>query len=144
MKTFSVKPDEVEKQWYVIDAKGKHLGRMATEIAVLLRGKHKPIFTPHIDSGDNVIVINASEVTVTGKKFLQKKYYRHSGYPGGFKELTFEQQMQKDPRKVVEFAVWGMLPKTRLGRQQIRKLHIYAGMDHPHSAQQPKVHEINN
>lgn len=140
-KTFSAKPLEVERKWVIIDAKGKTLGRLATTVAALLRGKHRPEFTPNVDAGDFVIVINASEVKVTGKKPEQMRYYRYSGYPGGLSSISFEDQMAKDPTRVIEAAVWGMVPHTRLGRRQIRKLYVYPGAEHPHQAQQPQVYE---
>jgi large subunit ribosomal protein L13 len=142
MKTYSAKPLEVERKWLVVDAAGQTLGRLASTIAALLRGKHKPEFTPHIDTGDFVIVINASQVKVTGKKAEQKNYYRNSGYPGGLRTTNFEDLLAKSPEKVIEYAVWGMIPHTRLGRQQIRKLHVFAGAEHPHQAQKPEVYEL--
>jgi len=140
-KTFSAKPHEVERKWVIIDAKGKTLGRLATTVAAMLRGKHRPEFTPNIDTGDFVIVINAGEVQVTGKKSSQVRFYRYSGYPGGLSSISFQDQMDKDPRRVVESAVWGMIPHTRLGRRQIRKLYVYPGAEHPHQAQQPEVYQ---
>jgi large subunit ribosomal protein L13 len=128
----------VQRDWYVIDAQGQTLGRLASRVATLLRGKHKPLFTPHVDCGDYVIVVNAEKVHVTGQKMTQKKYYRHSGYPGGLKEVTLRDQLQKFPDRVIEKAVQGMLPKNRLGRRMFKKLKIYAGPNHPHQAQQPK------
>ncbi|MFB0547242.1 MAG: 50S ribosomal protein L13 [Anaerolineae bacterium] len=142
MKTYTLKPEEIAREWYVIDAEGKILGRLASEIAKILKGKHKPIYTPHIDSGDYVIVINADKVRVTGKKLEQKIYYRHSGYPGGLKGICLAEQLEKHPTRVLKAAVRGMLPKNRLGRAMIKKLKIYAGDSHPHQAQQPKVLEI--
>ena len=142
MKTFSAKAEQVEKKWYIVDAQGKTLGRLASEIAKVLRGKHKPIYTPHIDCGDYVIVINAEKVWVTGNKLLQKRYYRHSGYPGGLKEITLRDQLQKFPNRVIESAVKGMLPKNRLGRQIYKKLKVYAGTTHPHAAQKPEMLEL--
>ncbi len=139
MSTFMAKSGEIDKKWYIVDAEGKHLGRLATEIARLLRGKHKPIFTPHVDSGDFVVVINADKVVLTGKKLEQKKYARHSGYPGGLKTLTYLQLLAKKPELAIEKAVKGMLPHNRLGRAQMRKLKVYSGKDHPHTAQQPEV-----
>ena len=139
MSTFMAKTGEIDKKWYIVDAEGKHLGRLATEIARLLRGKHKPIFTPHVDSGDFVVVINADKVVLTGKKLEQKKYARHSGYPGGLKTLTYLQLLAKKPELAIEKAVKGMLPHNRLGRAQMRKLKVYSGKDHPHTAQQPEV-----
>jgi large subunit ribosomal protein L13 len=137
MKTFSAKPDEVNRQWHVVDAAGRPLGRLAVEVAILLRGKHKPTYTPHVDSGDFVVVINADKVIVTGKKPTQKLYRKHSGHPGGLKTFTFNQMMQRDATKVVEAAVWGMIPHNRLGNRQITKLKVYKGAAHPHGAQQP-------
>lgn len=138
MKTFSAKTETVERDWYVVDANGKTLGRLATEIARRLRGKHKPVYTPHVDTGDYIVVINAGKVAVTGNKRTDKVYYSHTGFPGGIKEITFEKQIQKDPRKVIESAVKGMLPRNPLGRAMFRKLKVYAGSEHPHVAQQPK------
>jgi large subunit ribosomal protein L13 len=139
MKTFSAKPSDIERNWYVVDAKGKVLGRLASAISMILRGKNKPIFTPHMDTGDFVIVINADKVKLTGKKLTDKKYYWHTGYPGGLKEITAEKLLKEKPERVLIRAVRGMLPKTRLGRQLIKKLKIYAGPEHPHSAQNPKL-----
>ena len=137
MKTFSAKSEELEKDWHIVDAEGKTLGRLATDIAILLRGKHKVTYTTHVDSGDNVIVINADKIEVTGKKGEGKLYRHHTGFIGGLKTFTFNQMMQKDARKVIEIAVWGMIPHNRLGRRQIRKLNVYTGTSHPHEAQQP-------
>lgn len=142
MKTFSAKPAEVKRDWYVIDAKGKTLGRMATEIARRLRGKHKPEYTPHVDTGDYIVVVNAEKVHVTGKKTTDKIYYRHSGFPGGIKSLTFEKLIKKAPERVIQLAVKGMLPKNPLGRAMLRKLKVYAGPDHAHSAQQPQTLDL--
>lgn len=142
MKTFSAKADEVKRDWYVVDASGKVLGRLATEIARRLRGKHKAEYTPHVDTGDFIIVTNAEKVTVTGRKTKDKVYYHHSGYPGGIKSMTFEKLQQKNPARIIERAVKGMLPKNPLGREMYRKLKIYVGADHPHAAQQPKQLEI--
>lgn len=142
MKTYMAKSETVERKWYVVDAKGKTLGRLASEVAKILRGKHKPTFTPHVDTGDFVIVINAEQVEVTGKK-AEKKFYRwHSGYPGGLKERTFNEMIEKKPTEVVYRAVKGMLPKNRLGRKMIKKLKVYAGPDHKHEAQQPELLEL--
>ncbi|MCW5880475.1 MAG: 50S ribosomal protein L13 [Anaerolineae bacterium] len=138
MRTYVTKPAEVTREWYVVDANGKTLGRLATEIARVLRGKHKPIFQPNIDTGDFVIVVNADKVVVTGNKINDKFYYRHSGYPGGLKAVSLRDMLATHPDRVVRAAVWGMLPHTRLGRQQIKKLKVYARADHPHAAQQPK------
>ena len=135
-------PSTIEREWYVVDATGHTLGRLASEIATILRGKNKPTYTPHIDTGDNVIVINAEKIKVTGKKLDQKIYYHHSDYVGGMKEQTLAEMMAKKPEKVIELAVKGMLPKGPLGRQMIKKLHVYAGAEHNHAAQQPKALEI--
>lgn len=137
MKTFIAKEREIAKKWYVIDASNKILGRLASEIATILRGKHKAIFTPHMDAGDYVIVVNADKVELTGKKLNEKVYYRHSGYVGGLKETTARMMFEKKPENLVRLAVRGMLPKTSLGRRQLKKLKIYAGPNHPHQAQQP-------
>ncbi len=142
MKTYSVKADEIKREWYLIDAEGKTLGRLASEIAKILRGKHKPIYSPHLDCGDYVIVINAEKIRVTGRKLDQKIYYRHSGYPGGLKSITLREQLAKHPERVIKAAVKGMLPKNRLGRKMLKKLKVYAGASHPHQAQQPKVLEL--
>ena len=138
MRTYTVKAADIKREWYVVDAEGKTLGRLATEIARVLKGKHKPIYTPHLDVGDFVIVVNADKIKVTGDKLDQKMYYRHSGYPGGLTEITRRRQLQTHPDRVITLAVRGMLPKTRLGRAQIKKLKVYAQPDHPHAAQQPK------
>ncbi|MEJ2559302.1 MAG: 50S ribosomal protein L13 [Anaerolineae bacterium] len=138
MKTSSAKPHEIERKWFVIDAQGQTLGRLATRVATVLRGKHKPIYTPHIDCGDYVIVVNAEKINVTGQKLDQKIYYRHSGYPGGLKQVTLRRQLQTHPERVIEAAVRGMLPKNRLGRKMFRKLKVYDGPEHPHQAQQPE------
>lgn len=142
MKTYSAKPHEVEKTWYLIDAEGKTLGRLATEVANLLRGKHKPQYTPHIDTGDFVIIVNAQNVVVTGNKYTDKFYWRHSGYPGGFRQTSYKDLMQKDPTKVIEKAIKGMLPHNSLGRQQFLKLKVYVGPQHPHQAQNPIVYNL--
>ncbi len=139
MKTFMASPATIDRKWYVVDATGMTLGRLASEIAKVLRGKNKPIFTPHIDTGDNVIVINANKVTVTGKKMDQKIYYHHSDYVGGMKETTLKEKLAKKPESVIELAVKGMLPKGPLGRQMLKKLHVYAGPEHKHEAQKPEV-----
>jgi large subunit ribosomal protein L13 len=139
MKTFSAKKNEVERKWCLIDANGKILGRLASQIAVRLRGKHNPIYTPHIDTGDFVIVINAEKVLLTGKKLKQKVYYRHSGYPGGIKSITAEKLQQKNPEDLISLVVKGMLPKNSLGRNMIKKLKVYAGEEHPHQAQNPEI-----
>ena len=144
MKTYSAKPGEITREWYVVDAQGKTLGRLATQIADTLRGKRKPQFTPHIDTGDFVIVVNADKIHVTGNKLDQKKYYRHSGYPGGLRERTLREQLERRPTEVLRIAVKGMLPKNRLARQQITKLKIYAGPKHPHGPQNPKPLETES
>ena len=142
MKTFSAKPAEVKRDWYVIDATDKVLGRVASEVARRLRGKHKPEFTPHVDTGDFIIIVNAAKLRVTGTKEQDKKYYRHSGYPGGIYETTFGKMQQRFPGRALEKAVKGMLPKGPLGYAMIKKLKVYSEAEHPHSAQQPKVLEI--
>lgn len=142
MKTFVTKPDEVERKWYVVDADGETLGRLASKVAAVLRGKHKPTFSPSVDCGDFVVVINADKINVTGRRLDQKMYHRHSGYPGGLTSITLRDQLQKHPDRPIRFAVKGMLPKNRLGRKMIKKLKIYAGPDHPHEAQQPEPLEI--
>ncbi|KIA81839.1 MULTISPECIES: 50S ribosomal protein L13 [Chromobacterium] len=142
MKTFSAKPHEVKREWYVVDAADKVLGRLAAEIARRLRGKHKPEFTPHVDTGDFIVVVNVEKLRVTGTKAQDKKYYRHSGYPGGIYERTFTELQNQFPERVLEKAVKGMLPKGPLGYAMIKKLKVYSGSEHPHSAQQPKVLEI--
>jgi large subunit ribosomal protein L13 len=142
MKTFSAKPAEVKRDWYVLDATDKTLGRLATEVARRLRGKHKPEFTPHVDTGDYIVVVNAERVRVTGRKTTDKMYYRHSGYPGGITETSFEKMIQSQPHKVIEIAVKGMLPKGPMGRTMFKKLKVYAGPNHKHSAQQPKKLEM--
>jgi large subunit ribosomal protein L13 len=138
MKTYSAKTGEITREWYVVDAEGQTLGRLATQIADRLRGKGKPQFTPHIDTGDFVVVVNAEKVAVTGKKLDDKHYYRHSGYPGGLKTRTLREQLERRPNEVLRKAVWGMLPHTKLGRRQITKLKIYSGPGHPHTAQEPR------
>lgn len=142
MKSFMASPSTVERKWYVVDAEGKTLGRLASEVANVLRGKKKPIYTPHIDTGDYVIVVNAKKVVTTGKKLDQKKYYHHSEYVGGMKEATLKEMMQKKPEFVITHAVKGMLPKGPLGRQMLTKLHVYAGPEHNHAAQKPEVLDI--
>ena len=139
MKTYMANPDKIERKWYVVDAEGQTLGRLAAEVAKVLRGKNKPEFTPHIDTGDNVIVINAEKIKVTGKKLDQKVYYHHSDYVGGMKETTLREMMAKKPEQVIELAVKGMLPKGPLGRSMIKKLHVYAGPEHEQQAQKPEV-----
>ncbi|RJQ53706.1 MAG: 50S ribosomal protein L13 [Actinobacteria bacterium] len=138
MKTYSAKPHEVEREWYVVDATDKPLGRLATEVATVLRGKHKPTYTPHVDTGDHVVVVNAARVRLTGDKINQKVRYRHSGYVGGLKAVPYSRLMAERPDFVVREAVRGMLPKTRLGRQMLKKLRVYRGAEHPHAAQNPK------
>jgi large subunit ribosomal protein L13 len=138
MKTWNAKPGEVERRWYVVDANGQTLGRLATRIADALRGKDKPQYTPHVDAGDFVVVVNAEKITVTGKKLDQKVYYRHSGYPGGLRQRTLREQLDRQPTEVLRKAVRGMLPRNRLARAQLTKLKIYAGPDHPHEAQAPQ------
>ncbi len=142
MKTVSAKPETVKRDWLLIDASGKTLGRLATEVASRLKGKHKPEYTPHVDTGDYIIIINAEKVAVTGNKHLDKKYYNHSEYPGGMRETAFKDMLVRNPESIIERAVKGMLPKNRLGRDMFRKLKVYAGTEHKHSAQQPKVLEI--
>ena len=142
MKTFMASPATIDRKWYVVDAEGMTLGRLASEVAKVLRGKNKPIFTPHIDTGDYVIVVNAEKIKVTGKKLEQKIYYNHSDYVGGMKETTLREKMAKKPEDVIYLAVKGMLPKGPLGREMITKLHVYAGADHKHQAQKPEVLEI--
>ena len=137
MNSFMANPAKVERKWYVVDATGYTLGRLASEVAKVLRGKNKPVFTPHIDTGDYVVIVNAEKIKVTGKKLDQKIYYHHSEYVGGMKETTLREMLAKKPEKVVELAVKGMLPKGPLGRQMFTKLHVYAGPEHPHAAQKP-------
>jgi large subunit ribosomal protein L13 len=144
MKTYSAKPGEVTREWYLVDAEGKTLGRLATQIADTLRGKRKPQYTPHVDTGDFVVVVNAEKIQVTGNKLDQKRYYRHSGYPGGLRSRTLREQLDRRPTEVLRVAVRGMLPKNRLARQQITKLKIYAGPEHPHEAQNPKALELDS
>jgi len=142
MKTFSAKADEIKREWFVIDAENVILGRMAAEIAKRLRGKHKPEYTPHVDTGDYIVVINAEKLAVTGNKMKQKTYYKHTGYVGNLKSITLEKQLIKHPEVVIETAVKGMLPKNSLGRTMYRKLKVYAGPEHPHEAQQPITLEV--
>ncbi len=142
MKTFSAKPETVKRDWYVIDSTDKVLGRVATEIARRLRGKHKPEYTPHVDTGDYIIVINADKIAVTGQKEWDKMYYHHTGYPGGIKSVSLDKQRDKHPERIIESAVRGMLPKNPLGRAMFRKLKVYRGAEHNHAAQQPKALEI--
>jgi large subunit ribosomal protein L13 len=143
MKTISAKADDVKRDWFLVDADGKTLGRLATEIARRLRGKHKAIYTPHVDTGDYIVVINAEKVRVSGNKATDKMYYRHSGYMGGLKETSFNDMIQRSPERVIEIAVKGMLPRNPLGRAMYRKLKVYAGTEHQHTAQQPKPLDIN-
>lgn len=142
MKSFNAKPHEVERKWYIVDAEGKKLGRLASEVASILRGKRKPIYTPHVDTGDFVIVINAEKVVLTGKKLEQKKYRHHSGYAGGLKEIVYKDLMAKNPEKAIQLAVKGMLPKNSLGRKMFKKLKVYRGTEHNHQAQKPEMLEI--
>lgn len=142
MKTFVAKPESVKRDWYIVDAEGKTLGRIATEIASRLRGKHKPEYTPHVDTGDYIVVINAEKVTVTGAKTTDKMYHRHSGYMGGIKSISFDKLIAKRPEMIIELAVKGMLPRGPLGRAMFRKLKVYAGAEHKHAAQQPQVLDI--
>ena len=142
MSTISAKPAEVERDWYLVDASGKTLGRLASEIARRLRGKHKPVYTPHVDTGDYIVVINAEKIHVSGNKVTDKKYFRHTGYPGGIKEANFTQMIDRHPEKVLELAVKGMLPRNPLGRAMFKKLKVYAGTEHRHTAQQPQPLDI--
>jgi len=142
VKTYSARAQDVERKWYVVDAQGKTLGRLATQIASILRGKHKPIYTPHVDCGDFVVIINAEKVWTTGHKLDQKIYYRHSGYPGGLREITLRDQLARFPERVIESAVKGMLPKNKLGRVMYKKMKVYAGPNHPHAAQNPEPLEL--
>lgn len=142
MKTFSAKPEAVQRDWYLVDATGKTLGRLAAEIATRLRGKHKPEYTPHVDTGDYIVVVNAEKVKVTGKKDTDKIYYSHSEFPGGIKEISFEKLIDRAPTRALEIAVKGMLPHNPLGRAMFKKLKVYAGTEHPHSAQQPQTLNI--
>ena len=143
MRTYTPKPGEVDRQWHVIDATDVVLGRLASQVAVLLRGKHKPTFAPHVDTGDFVVVINADKVALTGAKLEQKKAYRHSGYPGGLRSVRYDELLDKNPEKAIEKAVKGMIPKNTLGAQQLTKLKVYAGAEHPHAAQQPKTYTFD-
>jgi large subunit ribosomal protein L13 len=142
MKTYIVKANDIQKKWYLVDAQGKTLGRLASQVAAILRGKHKPTFTPHMDMGDNVIVVNAEKIQVTGRKADQKKYYRHSGYPGGIKVTAYSDMLKNKPERVITMAVKGMIPHNRLGRKIISHLKVYRGTDHPHDGQNPEVLEI--
>jgi large subunit ribosomal protein L13 len=142
VKTYTVTPGDIERRWYVVDAEGQTLGRLASRIATILKGKHKPTYTPHADVGDYVIVINADKIHVTGRKLLQKMYHHHSGYPGGLRSFNLRDLLQRHPTRPIEFAVKGMLPKNRLGRRMFKKLKVYVGSDHPHQAQKPQVLEL--
>jgi large subunit ribosomal protein L13 len=141
--TYMANANNINRKWYVIDAEGKTLGRLGSEVATILRGKHKPTFTPHVDTGDHVILLNAQKIELTGKKLQNKKYYSHSGYPGGLKEKTAQEMRDTRPERMLELTIKGMLPHNRLGRQMIKKLHVYAGTEHPHAAQQPESYELN-
>jgi large subunit ribosomal protein L13 len=140
--TYMAKPQEIERKWYVVDAAGQTLGRLASEVASILKGKHKPTYTPHVDTGDHVILINVEKIVLTGNKLADKKYYRHSMYPGGLKVTTAGEMLDKKPERMLELAIKGMLPKNSLGRQMFKKLHVYAGSEHPHQAQQPENYEL--
>lgn len=142
MKTYSIKQKDIKREWYLIDASGKVLGRLASRVASILKGKHKPTYSPHLDVGDHVIIINADKIKVTGKKFHQKEYYHHTGYPGGLRSVSFGKIFQEKPERILYHAIWGMLPHNRLGRKMIKKLRIYAGAEHPHQAQKPEVLEL--
>jgi len=142
MKTYSAKAESVERDWYLVDAAGKTLGRLATEVASRLRGKHKPEYTPHVDTGDYIVVVNAEKVAVTGNKATKKIYYSHTEYPGGIKDISFEKLIEKAPERALQSAIKGMLPKGPLGREMFRKLKIYAGSEHPHTAQQPQILDL--
>ncbi len=142
MKSYMAKTNEIDRKWYLIDAEGKVLGRLASEIATILSGKHKPIYTPHVDTGDFVVVINADKIKLTGKKLEQKNYIYHTGYPGGLKKIPYERLIKERPERIIELAVKGMLPKNRLGRKMIKKLKVYAGLEHKHEAQKPEIYEF--
>lgn len=142
MRTYMAKPKEVERKWYVVDAAGKTLGRLSTEVASILRGKHKPTYTPHVDTGDHVIVLNASKIELTGKKMSDKLYHRHTGHPGGLRTRTAQEMRDTRPEQMLELAIKGMLPKNSLGRKMSKKLHVYAGNEHPHQAQNPEQYEL--
>jgi len=142
VRTFTQKQEEIERDWFVVDAEGETLGRLASRIAPILKGKHKPIYTPHLDCGDFVVIVNAEKVRVTGRKLDQKLYHRHSGYPGGLKSISLRDQLNRYPERVLQAAIRGMLPKNKLGRRMIKKLKVYAGDAHPHEAQQPKPLEL--
>jgi len=143
MSTWTVRPGDIERKWYIVDAQDFILGRLSTEVAKVLRGKHRPQYTPHADCGDHVIVINADKIKVTGRKEAQKTYYRHSQYAGGLKSITLEKQRERFPERIIELAVKGMMPKNPLGRSMLKKLKVYAGSDHPHAAQQPEALKLN-
>ena len=143
MKTYIANPEEVEQKWLLVDANGQVLGRLASQVATILRGKHKPIFSPHMDVGDHVVIINADRIRVTGKKASTKRYYRHTGYPGGLRSDSFEQLMQKAPEQILKKAIWGMMPHNKLGKKMVKKLRVYAGEAHPHEAQKPEKIELN-
>jgi len=143
MRTYVPKKDEIQREWLVVDASNQVLGRLASEVARLLRGKHKPQYTPYLDTGDFVVVVNAQRIRLTGRKKEQKVYYRHSGYPGGLRQETAREMLEKYPERLIRRAVWGMLPKNRLGRKLYRKLKVYRGPEHPHEAQQPKAHTVS-
>lgn len=142
MKTYSAKPQDVKREWFEVDADGMILGRLATKVASVLRGKHKAEFTPHVDTGDYIVITNAEKITVTGNKFSDKMYHHHTGYPGGIKSVNFEKLQERNPVKIIELAIKGMLPKNPLGREMYRKLKVYAGSEHPHTAQQPRKLKI--
>ncbi|TDI87512.1 MAG: 50S ribosomal protein L13 [Caldithrix sp.] len=142
MKTYIANPEEVEQKWLLVDANGQVLGRLASQVATILRGKHKPIFSPHMDVGDHVVIINADKIRVTGKKASTKRYYRHTGYPGGLRSDSFEQLMQKAPEQILKKAIWGMMPHNKLGKKMVKKLRVYAGEAHPHEAQKPEKIEL--
>jgi large subunit ribosomal protein L13 len=144
LRTFTPKASDITRAWHVVDADGAILGRVASEVAVLLRGKHKPIYAPHVDTGDHVVVVNAAKLDVSPRKLGQKEYHRHSGYPGGLRTETLEQLLARDPERVLRLAVRGMLPKNRLGRAMLKKLKVYAGPEHPHSAQQPQTYQLTS
>lgn len=143
MRTWTVRPGDIERKWHIVDAEGLILGRLASEVAKLLRGKHRPEYTPHADCGDHVIIINAEKIAVTGAKEMQKTYYRHSQYPGGLKSITLEKQRERFPERILELAIKGMMPRGPLGRSMLKKLKVYAGSDHPHVAQQPQELKLN-
>ncbi len=142
MKSYMAKPNEIDRKWYVIDAEGKVLGRLATEVATILSGKNKPIYTPHVDTGDFVIIINADKIKLTGKKLEQKHYIYHTGHPGGLKEISYKRMIEEKPEKIIQLAVKGMLPKNSLGRKMIKKMKVYSGAEHKHEAQQPEIYEF--